>query len=196
VPYDTDIFLNITPYWNNTEKHWAASDTITFKITKPQQNKCGNWVVDEWENCNSCPVDLWDACPTTSITTPNDKQKSPLCTVENISTRTEKIWDNYYLIWDKIENVSKYIVYSSTLENGSDKVKVYETTDTSYEYPFDNTSEDKFVYFWISWICDDWEELQLTWATKVQVWPVENFFLLLCLTFLIYFWIKLFRQTE
>jgi hypothetical protein len=21
VPYDTDIFLNITPYWNNTEKH-------------------------------------------------------------------------------------------------------------------------------------------------------------------------------
>jgi hypothetical protein len=46
--------------------------------------------------------------------------------------------------------VSKYIVYSSTTENGSDKVKVYETSDTSYEYPFDHTlEEDKFAYFWI-----------------------------------------------
>ena len=83
------------------------------------------------------------------------------------------------------------------MPDGSDKVKVYETKDTSYEYPFDHTlEEDKFIYFWITWVCDDWEELQLTGATKVQVWPAENFFLLLCLTFLIYFWIKLFRQTE
>lgn len=196
VPYDTRIHVNITPYWNERKQHWIASDTITFRIIKTEENKCGNWIIDEWEDCNSCPIDLGEKCSTTVIHY-EDTPKTPRCVVKNISTYTEKIWNSYYLIWDKIENVSKYIVYSSSMPDGSDKVKVYETTDTSYEYPFDNTSEeDKFVYFWINGICDDWEELQITGATKVQVWPAENFFLLLCLTFLIYFWIKLFRQTE
>jgi hypothetical protein len=41
-------------------------------------------------------------------------------------------------------------VYSSSYANGKDKVKVYETTDTSYEYPFDHESEnDIFMYFWV-----------------------------------------------
>ena len=199
VPYDTNVYLNITPYFDNGKKHWAASETITFRITKPEENKCGNWIIDEWEDCNSCSIDLWDICSTTAIDyEPNDNTpQTHKCLVKNISTHTEKIWDSYYLIRDKVNNVSKYIVYSSTMPDWSDKVKIYETSDTSYEYPFDHTSEEnKFMYFWIAWICDDWEELQLTWATKVQVWPAENFFLLLCLTFLIYFWIKLFRQTE
>lgn len=174
VPYDTEIFLTITPYRDNSTKHGAASKTIQFIITKPDtQANTGNvWI---WEVINN----------------------TPRCTIQNISTRTTKVWDSYYLIRDKVENVSKYIVYSSTNESWSDRVKVYETTDTSYEYPFDHTSkEDQFVYFWIVWVCDDWEELQLTWATKVQVWPAENFFLLVCITLLIYFWIKLFRETE
>jgi hypothetical protein len=173
VPYDTEINLAITPVrknYLNLATHWAASKTVKFVISKPS--------VDSWSiNIN--------------------EPKEPRCTVQNISTKTKKIGDNYYLTWDKVENVTKYIVYSSTSPDGSDKMKVYETSDTSYEYPFDySAEEDKFMYFRIVWICDDWEELELTWATKVQVWPAENFFLLLCLTFLIYFWIKLFRQTE
>ena len=219
VPYDTDIYLDITPYWNKTERHGAASETITFKITKPEE-KCWNGLIDAWETCSTCPIDLgsmcdeipettcwngfidaWETCSTCPIDLgyicDTNQPKQDKCTTQNISTRTKKIWDSYYLIWDKVDNVSKYIVYSSTMPDGSDTVKVYETKDTSYEYPFDHTlEEDKFIYFWITWVCDDWEELQLTGATKVQVWPAENFFLLLCLTFLIYFWIKLFRQTE
>jgi hypothetical protein len=175
VPYDTTLNVIITPYRKEATKHWAASETIKFVITK--------WQPWDSENPGGASLTWLD--------------NQPRCIVENISTRTKKIWDNYYLIWDKVENVSKYIVYSSTLPDGSDKMKVYETTDTSYQYPFDRTSEeDKFAYFWIVWICDDGQELELTGATKVQVWPAENFFLLLCMTFLIYFWIKLFRQTE
>jgi hypothetical protein len=41
----------------------------------------------------------------------------PKCTVQNISLRTTKIGDSYYLMWDKVENVSKYIVYSSQDES-------------------------------------------------------------------------------
>ena len=196
VPYDTTISLEITPYRENNEKHWAASKTITFLITKPLTT-CGNWVQDAWETCQNCPQDLWSKCSTTSVTINANTWAVPKCTVQNIKTRTKKIWDSYYLVWNKVENVSKYIVYSSPNADGSNKIKVYETSDTSYEYPFDRTSEeDVFMYFWIVGICDDWEVLQLTWATKVQVWPAENFFLLVCLTLLVYFWIKLFRQTE
>ena len=191
VPYDTEINLTVTPNWKNAlnlPTHWTASKTIQFIITKPSEEPlCWNGVVDEWEDCTTCPEDLWEQC----------QNHQPRCTVQNIATRTTKIWDNYYLIWDKIENVTKYIVYSSTSPDGLDKVKVYETSDTSYEYPFDyNAKEEQFMYFRIVWICDDGEEIELTWATKIQVWPAENFFLLLCLTFLIYFWIKLFRETE
>ena len=156
---------------------------------------CWNWGKEEWETCDICPQDCW--LEPSWDDNPTWINLWPTCTVQNISTHTEKIWNSYYLIWDKIDNVSKYIVYSSTKPDWSDKVKVYETSDTSYEYPFDYESQDDvFAYFWIVWICDDWTELKLTWATKVQVWPAENFFLLLCLTLLIYFWIKIFRQTE
>lgn len=174
VPEDQPVYLRITPYRDNWQKHWTASKTIQFVISKP-------------------------TVTTTQSDTPEfDMPPAPkTCTVQNINTRTKKIWDKYYLVRDKVENVSKYIVYSSPTESISDRVKVYETTDTSYEYPFDHTSEeDIFMYFRIDWVCDEKEELQLSWATKVQVWPSENFFLLLCMTLLIYFGIKLFRQTE
>ena len=188
VPYDTIVNLTIIPYRNNQSKHWTASRTIQFVISKNQT--CGNSICDNWESHELCPQDCQWTWWTTIILWPS-------CPAQTISTHTEKIWNNYYLIWDKVENVKKYIVYSSASPDWKDKVKVYETTDTSYEYPFDHTSEeDVFMYFRIVWVCEDWEELELTWATKVQVWPAENFFLLLCLTFLIYFWIKLFRHTE
>ena len=161
VPYDTDVYFTVTPVINSSWRHWAASNTITFKITKPEENKCGNWVAEPWETCNSCPQDLWDICDTsltwnticgnwvaepweTCNSCPQDLWNicgidiQSKCTVQNIATRTTKIWDSYYLIWDKVENVSKYVVYSSTQPDWSDKVKVYETSDTSYEYPFDH----------------------------------------------------------
>ena len=190
VPYDTEINMNITPIRKNSlnlQTHGTASKTIQFIITKPNEDPlCWNGKIDEWEDCNNCAIDMWDQCP-----------NAPKCIVQNIATRTTKIWDNYYLIRDKIDNVKKYIVYSSSSADGYNKIKVYETSDTSYEYPFDYTAkEEQFLYFWIVGICEDGEELELTGATKVQVWPAENFFLLMCLTFLIYFWIKLFRETE
>lgn len=212
VPYDTTFYFQITPYWDNWERHWSASRTVQFIITKPV-GTCWNWILEEWENCQNCPedagqcpitcwnwiIDDWencDNCPWDIWLSQCIVQK-PTCTVQAINTKTQKIWDNYFLIRDKVDNVSKYIVYSSTSPNISSRVKVYETSDTSYEYPFDKNSEtDQFMYFWIDWICDWWEEIQLESATKVQVWPTENFFLLICMTLLIYFWIKIFRITE
>ena len=205
VPYDTTIKVNITPFRDKSNnKHWAASKTIQFVISKV--NSCWNWICDEWETPETCPEDCWPVCWNwiceeweTPETCPEDcswgKPKSS-CVIQNVPVRTTKIWDSYYLIWDKAKDVTKYVVYSSPTPDPKDRTKIYETTDTSYEYPFDyNAKEDTYMYFWVIWICE-WEEYDLTWATKVKVWPTENFFLLICLTLLIYAWIKLFRQTE
>lgn len=189
VPYDTVIKLNVTPYRNKQDKHWAPSETIKFVITK-NQDTCWNLVCDDGESHELCPQDCYWSWEATIFLWPS-------CPKQTISVSTKKVWDNYYLVWDKVDMVTKYIVYSSSSPDWKNKVKVYETTDTSYEYPFDRESkEDVFMYFWVVWICEDGEELELTGATKVQVWPAENFFLLVCLTFLIYAGIKLFRQTE
>ena len=188
VPYDTVINLTITPYRNQQTKHWSASET--FKFVLSNKNTCWNWVCDDWETHDTCPRDCeWSTEPTIILW--------PSCPVQTLSTRTETIGKNHYLIWDKAEWVTKYIIYTSHTPDGKEKIKVYETKDTSYEYPFDYKSkEDVFMYYRIIGICDNWDELELTWATKIQVWPGENFFLLVCLTLLIYSWIKLFRQTE
>ena len=205
VPYDTIINLNITPYRNKQAKHWAASKTIKFVISK--DSNCWNLICEAWETAETCPQDCWAICWNwicevweTAETCPEDCswwKPVSLCVAQTIPVRTQKIWDSYYLIRDKAENVTKYIVYSSTTQNIKDRTKIYETSDTSYEYPFDyEAKEDVYMYFWVVGICESWEEVELTGATKVQVWPAENFFLLICLTLLIYAWIKLFRQTE
>ena len=206
VPHETVIYMNVTPYRNKNSKHWAASETITFVLSK--DNKCWNWVCDEWETPETCPEDCGAVCwnwicevSETPESCPEDCLWSMVvkssCVAQTVPVRTTKIWDSYYLIWDKAKDVTKYIVYSSETQDIKNRTKIYETTDTSYEYPFDyNAKEDIYMYFWVVWVCENWEELELTGATKVKVWPVENLFLLICLTLLIYAWIKLFRQTE
>ena len=206
VPYDTQINVNITPYRNKNTRHWAASKTVYFVLSKT--NKCWNWICDEWETAETCPEDCWPICWNwicepweTAETCPEDCDWNPipqsLCVAQRVPVRTTKIWDSYYLVRDKAKDVTKYIIYSSSTPDEKNRTKIYETRDTSYEYPFDyDAKEDIYMYFRVVWICENWEEIELTWATKVKVWPVENLFLLICLTLLIYAWIKLFRQTE
>ena len=211
IPYDTEFNVNVTPYRKNSLNmldHWTASETIKFIIRKP--NTCWDWICDTWETAESCPEDCWgiaicwnwicelwetaESCPDDCAWTNITKSS---CIAQTVPVRTTKIWDNYYLIRDKAKNITKYVIYSSTSQDIKTRTKIFETKDTSYEYPFDyNAKEDTYMYFRVVWICEDWWEIELSWATKVQVWPAENFFLLLCLTFLIYFWIKLFRETE
>jgi len=46
--------------WSNNGKDWKCTLKCTiYDINKP---KCGNWVIDEWEDCKNCPIDLWDKC--------------------------------------------------------------------------------------------------------------------------------------
>ena len=78
VPYDTTVNLSITPYRANESKHWSASKTIQFVVSKKLESEsCWNWTCEDWESHELCPQDCdgewwttiipWPSCPKQQI---------------------------------------------------------------------------------------------------------------------------------
>ena len=44
--------------------NWKITSMCTLMCTKynPVKPNCGNWKIDFWETCTTCPVDLWEKC--------------------------------------------------------------------------------------------------------------------------------------
>jgi len=121
----------------------------------------------------------------------------PTCIVKGIRVVTQKVGDKYYLVWDAVENATSYVVYMSDSADISTREKLLETRDTRYEYPFDHSVEENvYAYFRVEASCSDGQVMELTNAKKVQVGPMENVILLICLSLLIYAGIRLYRYAE
>ncbi|MDR2415126.1 MAG: hypothetical protein LBD75_00465 [Candidatus Peribacteria bacterium] len=121
----------------------------------------------------------------------------PLCTIKGIRVVTQKIGNNYYLVWDQVANAISYTVYMSEINDSSQKIKLLETKETRYEYPFDHSVEqNQYAYFRVEATCDDGQVLELTSAKKVQVGPTEDILMLICVSLLIYAGIRLYRYAE
>ncbi len=117
----------------------------------------------------------------------------PLCFVKNIQVTTKKIGNKYYLVWNKVKNVEKYLIYRSEFADGSDRKFVGETEVPRFEYPFDRTSEeDVYAYYSVEAVCSNGEKLVLTEAEKVKVGPLEDMLMILASTFLLYLMYKLY----
>lgn len=111
----------------------------------------------------------------------------PTCVVKNIKVSTQKIGNKYYLVRNKVENATKYLVYKSDFADNTDKAFLGETELTRFEYPFDKTSkEDVYAYYSVEALCADGNKAVLTEAQKVKVGPVEDMMLILTLTMLGY----------
>ncbi len=113
----------------------------------------------------------------------------PSCTVQNIIISDEKIWDKHYLVRSGIENIDKYIIYRSDSETSdvSQMKKVWETTDTKFEYPFNKFSKkDEYAFYIVQALCKDWTEIKIDNVKKVQVWPVENILLIIVFSIFAY----------
>lgn len=83
---------------------------------------------------------------------------------------TKKIGNKYYLVRNKIENATKYLVYKSDFADNSDKAFLGETDLTRFEYPFDKTVEEAvYAYYTVEALCADGNKAVLTDAKKVQV---------------------------
>ena len=139
------------------------------------------------------PVDTpWNAIGTPSdiITVdPSTLAQDVVCIVEGIELFTEKVWDNYYLKREPVENASNYTVYRS--DTPTDRIsameKVWETTTTQFQYMFDRYADtETFAYYAVQAECDNGESLQVWSIQEVEVGPMDTILIVILTSLLIY----------
>lgn len=109
------------------------------------------------------------------------------CIVKWIKVRKEQIWDNHYLVWDPVANVTLYEVYKSDWADMTDARLVWSLTGTRFQYLFDkDATKDEYAYYQVQAICPDWTTVIIDKAQKVKVWPVENILLIIIISIFIY----------
>lgn len=180
--YGKDYFFKIQPLNIQNIADGLPSDVLEF--TMP----IASWTGPNQTVLSASGLEMTPDHPTAAL---------PTCVVKNIKVSTQKIGNKYYLVRNKIENATKYLVYKSDFADNSDKSFLGETELTRFEYPFDKTSkEDVYAYYTVEALCADGNKAVLTEAQKVKVGPVEDMMLILTLTMLGYLIYRLYSYRE
>ena len=180
--YGKDYFFKIQPLNIQNIVDGLPSDVLEF--TMP----IASWTGPNQTALSASGLEMTPDHPTAAL---------PTCVVKNIKVSTQKIGNKYYLVRNKIENATKYLVYKSDFADNSDKSFLGETELTRFEYPFDKTSkEDVYAYYTVEALCADGNKAVLTEAQKVKVGPVEDMMLILTLTMLGYLIYRLYSYRE
>jgi len=180
--YGKDYFFKIQPLSIQNIADGLPSDVLEF--TMP----IASWTGPNQTALSASGLEMTPDHPTAAL---------PTCVVKNIKVSTQKIGNKYYLVRNKIENATKYLVYKSDFADNSDKSFLGETELTRFEYPFDKTSkEDVYAYYTVEALCTDGNKAVLTEAQKVKVGPVEDMMLILTLTMLGYLIYRLYSYRE
>ena len=180
--YGKDYFFKIQPLNIQNIADGLPSDVLEF--TMP----IASWTGPNQIALSASGLEMAPDHPTAAL---------PTCIVKNIKVSTQKIGNKYYLVRNKIENATKYLVYKSDFADNSDKSFLGETELTRFEYPFDKTSkEDVYAYYTVEALCADGNKAVLTEAQKVKVGPVEDMMLILTLTMLGYLIYRLYSYRE
>ena len=109
------------------------------------------------------------------------------CIVKWIKVTQERIWDNYYLVRDPVENAISYEVYRSDWADMTDARLVWSLTGTRFQYLFNpESTKDEYAYYQVQAICPDWTNIVVDKAQKVKVWPVENILLIIVISIFAY----------
>ena len=180
--YGKDYFFKIQPLSIQNIADGLPSDVLEF--TMP----IASWTGPNQTALSASGLEMTPDHPIAAL---------PTCVVKNIKVSTQKIGNKYYLVRNKIENATKYLVYKSDFADNSDKSFLGETELTRFEYPFDKTSkEDVYAYYTVEALCADGNKAVLTEAQKVKVGPVEDMMLILTLTMLGYLIYRLYSYRE
>lgn len=180
--YGKDYFFKIQPLNIQNIADGLPSDVLEF--TMP----IASWTGPNQTALSASGLEMAPDHPTAAL---------PTCIVKNIKVSTQKIGNKYYLVRNKIENATKYLVYKSDFADNPDKSFLGETELTRFEYPFDKTSkEDVYAYYTVEALCADGNKAVLTEAQKVKVGPVEDMMLILTLTMLGYLIYRLYSYRE
>lgn len=123
----------------------------------------------------------------------NNNPVASSCTVVGLKIRTEKIGDQYFLVWDSIPWAVEYHIYKSEYEVSSiaNMQKIATTTVAQFSYPFNTEAQqDEYTYYSVVATCSDGKNLQIDNVKKVHTWPVSD---ILILFFVSLMWYMLFR---
>lgn len=119
------------------------------------------------------------------------------CVVKWIKVTTEQIWDNYYLVWDPVENAISYEVYKSDRADMTDARLVWNLTGTRFQYLYDKDAiKDEYAFYQVQAICPDWNNVIVDKAQKVKVWPVENLLLIVIISIFVYSLFRLHKISD
>jgi len=111
---------------------------------------------------------------------------APTCVVKNIRIKLKIINWKHYLVWDKVNGVEKYII-SVADDPKWPFNKLWETTDTKREYPFDkNAKKTIYKFYKVEGVCSDWQTVQIWNIKKVKVWPSNVILILVLMSLIIY----------
>jgi hypothetical protein len=118
------------------------------------------------------------------------------CTVVGIKIRTEKIWDQYFLIWDAVPWAVEYHIYKSDYEvnNIQNMQKVWSSTVAQFAYPFDATAKkDEYTFYSVVATCSDGQNLQIDNVKKVHTWPLSDMIILFFVSLISYFLYRIYK---
>ncbi len=121
---------------------------------------------------------------------------SPSCTVVGITLRTEKIGDQYFLVWDAIPWAVEYHIYKSDYEVSSiaNMQKIATTTIPQFSYPFNTQAQqDEYTYYSVVATCSDGKNLQIDNVKKVHTWPVSDILILFFVSLMGYMLFRIYK---
>ncbi len=118
------------------------------------------------------------------------------CTVVGIKIRTEKVWDQYFLVWDAVPGAVEYHIYKSDYEvnNIQNMQKVWSSTVPQFAYPFDaSAKKDEYSFYSVVATCSDGQNLQIDNVKKVHTWPLSDMLILFSVSLMCYFLYRIYR---
>lgn len=118
------------------------------------------------------------------------------CTVVGIKIRTEKVWDQYFLVWDAVPGAVEYHIYKSDYEvnNIQNMQKVWSSTVPQFAYPFDSSAKkDEYSFYSVVATCSDGQNLQIDNVKKVHTWPLSDMLILFSVSLMCYFLYRIYR---
>ena len=154
-------------------------DTYYFQITP----------LDSSSNPDGTPSEITEAKVGSDVS----------CIVVGITVTGQQIGDKYYLVRGQVSNIDKYIIYRSDFVSteASQMQKVWETTGTMFEYPFNKLSKNnKYAYYLIEWVCKDGTSIKIDNVKKIQTGPAENILLVILISLFAYTIYKLYGYSK
>lgn len=171
---------------------WSLNQTINATTTNTQLTLDATkiyyaqiqWLNTQWKN-NGKPSKIITINPSGNDGTHGSAGN---CIVDGIVLSAIKSGANYYITWPNIAGVDKYTIYKSDQPNTPliQSVKVAETVENYFLYPFDPKTTTKYNYYTVQATCNDGSVVTIDETKKVQVWPVQNIALILLAGMLIY----------